>query len=93
MKLEDLKLGDMVEIEWTDTVVKSGWNDPAKTEPVFNYGKIRQFPNFKSKKPEWEIVSMVDSTGENANQSVAIPAKSGVKIRKLQYTKGFVDLS
>jgi hypothetical protein len=88
-----LKIGDMVEIIWTDTVTRVGWGESAKVEPVSNIGRLKQFPNSRAKNPTWELVAMSDATFQNTNQSTAIPASSVKQIRKLQYCRGLADLT
>lgn len=88
-----LKIGDIVEVECVDMVVASGWNERAETEHVYVYGRLHAVPNPKSKKPQYEIISMTDKGMQNANQSTAIPAGTVTKIRKLQYTRGLADLT
>jgi hypothetical protein len=87
-----LKIGDMIEVIWTDTVTRVGWGETAKVEPVSSIGRLKTFPNPKAQVPSWEVVAMSDKTFQNTNQSTAIPASSVVGIYKLQRTRGLVDL-
>lgn len=87
-----LQIGDMVRVECTDIVTTHGWNESARTEPIFVYGIIKTFPVPKSLKPELEIVGMHDKAIHNTNHSTALPISLIVRIHKLQCCRGLGEL-